>query len=94
MLTIENEGMKIDYTEAPTRAISVNQHVTEVMLALGLEDSMIGTAYLDDEIYEPLQTAYDQVPVLAEQYPSKEQVILLKLTLFMEAGLVRSMIKD
>ncbi|SES35054.1 ABC transporter substrate-binding protein [Psychrobacillus sp. OK032] len=75
LITIENEGMKIDYTEAPTRAISVNQHVTEVMLALGLEDSMIGTAYLDDEIYEPLQTAYDKVPVLAEQYPSKEQVI-------------------
>lgn len=36
---------------------------------------MVGTAYLDDKIYEPLQAAYDKVPVLAEQYPSKEQVI-------------------
>ncbi|MGE7982098.1 ABC transporter substrate-binding protein [Solibacillus sp. NPDC093137] len=74
-VTIENEGMSITYEEAPKKAISINQHVTEVMLALGLEDSMVGTAYLDDQIYPSLQEAYDQVPLLAEQYPSKEQVI-------------------
>lgn len=74
-ITIENDGVSITYDEAPKKAISINQHVTEVMLALGLEDSMVGTAYLDDQIYAPLQEAYDQVPVLADQYPSKEQVI-------------------
>lgn len=74
-VTIENEGMSITYEEAPKKAISINQHVTEVMLALGLEESMVGTAYLDDQIYPPLQEAYDKVLVLAEQYPSKEQVI-------------------
>lgn len=36
---------------------------------------MVGTAYLDDTIYEPLQEAYDKVPVLSDQYPTKEQVI-------------------
>ncbi|MEX3743624.1 ABC transporter substrate-binding protein [Lysinibacillus xylanilyticus] len=74
-ITIENNGTTQVYTEAPKKAISLNQHVTEIMLALGLEDSMVGTAYLDDKIYEPLQAAYDKVPVLAKQYPSKEQVI-------------------
>ncbi|MEG0439764.1 MAG: ABC transporter substrate-binding protein [Solibacillus sp.] len=74
-LTIENEGMTLEYTEVPKRAITINQHVTEIMLALGLEDSMIGTSYLDDEIYEPLQEAYAEVPVLAERNPSKEQII-------------------
>ncbi|MEK5080151.1 ABC transporter substrate-binding protein [Solibacillus sp. FSL W7-1436] len=74
-VTIENEGLSITYDDAPKKAISINQHVTEVMLALGLEDSMVGTAYLDDQIYPPLQEAYDQVPVMAEQYPSKEQII-------------------
>jgi iron complex transport system substrate-binding protein len=74
-IVIDNEGFVLEYEEAPKRAISLNQHVTEIMLALGLEDSMAGTAFLDNEIYEPLQEAYDQVPVLAEQYPSKEQVI-------------------
>ncbi|MEC1177118.1 ABC transporter substrate-binding protein [Metasolibacillus meyeri] len=75
VITIENNDTVQEYTEAPKRAISLNQHVTEVMLALGLEDSMVGTAYLDDEIYAPLQEAYAKVPVLADQYPSKEQVI-------------------
>jgi len=74
-IAIDNNGTTQVYTEAPKKAISLNQHVTEIMLALGLEDSMVGTAYLDDNIYEPLQGAYDKVPVLAKQYPSKEQVI-------------------
>lgn len=75
VVTIENEGITIESEKAPTRAITVNQHATEVMLALGLEDSMVGTAYLDDVIYEPLQEAYNQVPVLSETSPSKEQII-------------------
>ncbi|ODV56215.1 MULTISPECIES: ABC transporter substrate-binding protein [Lysinibacillus] len=72
---IENNETTQTYKEAPKKAISLNQHVTEIMLALGLEDSMVGTAYLDDKIYEPLQAAYDKVPVLSDQYPTKEQVI-------------------
>lgn len=74
-VTIENNELTFEYDKAPTRAISLNQHVTEIMLALGLEDSMVGTAYLDDEIYPPLKEAYNKVPVLAAKYPSKEQVI-------------------
>ena len=75
VVTIENEGITIVSEQAPTRAVTVNQHATEVMLALGLQDSMVGTAYLDDVIYEPLQEAYNQVPVLSETSPSKEQII-------------------
>ncbi len=74
-VTIDNNDTTQVYAEAPKKAISLNQHVTEIMLALGLEDSMVGTAYLDDAIYPPLQAAYEKVPVLAQQYPTKEQVI-------------------
>ncbi|PIC65016.1 iron ABC transporter substrate-binding protein [Sporosarcina sp. P13] len=74
-VVIDNIDVVIESDKAPKHAISLNQHVTEIMLALGLEDSMVGTAYLDDEIYKPFQEAYEKVPVLAEQYPSKEQVI-------------------
>lgn len=74
-ITIDNEGLITHYEQAPEKAISVNQHATEVMLALGLEDKMVGTAYLDNEIYKPLQHAYNKVPVLANEYPTKEQVI-------------------
>ena len=63
------------YTEPPSRAITLNQHVTEVMLALELQDHMVGTAYIDDEILPQYQAAYQSVPVLAEEYPSKEVIL-------------------
>lgn len=93
VIVIDNNGFTQEFTEAPTRAISLNQHVTEIMLALGLEDSMIGTAYLDDEIYEPLQEAYEKIPVISDQYPSKEQVIALEPDFYTAAGLVHLMKK-
>ncbi len=45
------------------------------MLALGLEGSMVGTAYMDDEIPAQWQAAYATVPVLAEKYPAREVVM-------------------
>ena len=63
------------YSEPPSRAITLNQHVTEIMLALELQDHMVGTAYIDDEVLPQYQAAYESVPVLAEEYPSKEVIL-------------------
>ena len=63
------------YTEPPSRSITLNQHVTEVMLALELQEYMVGTAYIDDEILPQYQAAYQSVPVLAEEYPSREVIL-------------------
>jgi iron complex transport system substrate-binding protein len=71
-VVIDNMGEKLVFTEPPQRAITLNQHATEVMLALGLEDSMVGTAYLDDQILPEFKAQYDQLPVLSKQYPSQE----------------------
>ena len=61
---------KVD--KIPTRAISMSQATTEMMLALGLEDKMVGTAMKEEDIYPPLQQAYDKVKVLSEKWPSYE----------------------
>ena len=63
------------YSEPPSRAIALNQHVAELMLALELQEHMVGTAYIDDEILPQYRAAYDSVPVLAEEYPSKEVIL-------------------
>ena len=63
------------YNNPPSRAITLNQHVTEVMLALELQDHMVGTAYIDDEILAQYQAAYQSIPVLAEEYPSREVIL-------------------
>lgn len=70
MLDGQEVTAKVD--KAPTRAISMSQATTEMMLALGLEDKMVGTAMKEEEIYPPLQAAYDKVKVLAEKWPSYE----------------------
>ena len=48
----------------------MNQGTTEVMLALGLEDSMVGTAYLDDYIWPAVEEAYNKIPVIGTSYPN------------------------
>lgn len=73
--TVANCGVKTTYQAPPERAVTMNQHVTEVMLALGLEKSLVGTAYLDDRILPAYKKAYDAVPVLAKEYPSKEALL-------------------
>lgn len=74
--TIENCGQKITIESPPQRAITMNEGATEIMLKLGLQKHMIGTAYLDDpKVYPPLAKVYAQVPVLSKEYPSSEVVL-------------------
>lgn len=73
--TVTNCGVTTTYQAPPKRVVTMNQHVTEIMLALGLEKSLIGTAWLDDRILPAYEKAYKSVPVLAEEYPSKEKLL-------------------
>src|SRR5690625_1206532 len=71
-IIIDNLDQTLMLNEIPKRVVTMNQHVTEIMLALGLENTMIGTAYLDDEILPEFQEQYNEIPVLSDKYPSKE----------------------
>ncbi|MDA0769781.1 MAG: ABC transporter substrate-binding protein [Chloroflexi bacterium] len=74
-VTIENCGITFTYEAPPERAVTMNQHVTELMLALELQDHMVGTAYIDDFILPEFQDAYESIEVLAEEYPSREVLL-------------------
>jgi iron complex transport system substrate-binding protein len=63
---------------APKRAISVNGSATELLLRLGLERKIIGSAYLDNPVALDLKSAYDQVPVISDHYPNRERVLALE----------------
>lgn len=73
--TVTNCGVSTTYQAPPRRAVTMNQHVTEIMLALGLEEKLVGTAYLDDAILPAYRPAYDKIKVLAKEYPSKEVLL-------------------
>ncbi|NDL60299.1 ABC transporter substrate-binding protein [Phytoactinopolyspora mesophila] len=72
---LENCGLSVAVQDPPERAVTMNQAATEVMLALGLQDRMAGTAYMDDEILPELAAAYGEIPVLADSYPSAERLL-------------------
>jgi len=61
---------------APERAVTIFQGATEVMLALGLQDRMIGTYGLDDAVAPEYQKAYESVPVIeGDNAPSREYLL-------------------
>ncbi|MGH3925921.1 MAG: ABC transporter substrate-binding protein, partial [Pseudonocardiaceae bacterium] len=80
-LEITNCGQSLRFDGPPTKAVSMDQISTEIMLHLGLERSMVGTAHRSGEIFAggagfpSLAGAYETVPVLAEQYPSQEALL-------------------
>lgn len=92
-VSVESCGTEFTYDTAPSRAITLNQQATEVMLALGLEGAMVGTAYMDDAIPEEWQAAYDSVPVLAEKYPAREVVMAAEPD-FLFAGFASAFSED
>jgi iron complex transport system substrate-binding protein len=74
-VAIQNCGFPVTYATPPKRAVAMNQPATEILLALGLQDRVVGTAYLDDAILPAFAEAYRKIPVLAAKYPSREALL-------------------
>ncbi len=69
---IYDNNYEVIFEKAPERAVTLSQFMTEMLLALGLEDRMVGTAYMDNEIYPEFKEAYESIPILSDKYPAKE----------------------
>lgn len=65
----------LTFSSAPKRIISMNGATTEMMLRLGLEKQLAGTAFLDNPVMPDLRAAYERVPILSAKYPNKEIVL-------------------
>ncbi|MFF5971243.1 ABC transporter substrate-binding protein [Streptomyces sp. NPDC012769] len=74
--SLENCGRTVRVPPGgPRRAVSLNQGTTEIMLALGLADRMVGTATWTDPVMKGLEKPAAAVPRLAENNPSFEKVL-------------------
>ncbi|OKI06158.1 hypothetical protein A6A06_38005 [Streptomyces sp. CB02923] len=74
-VTIDNCGIRTTYKKPPARVVTIHQHPAELMLALGLKDRMIGTAFPDSAVLPELREDYAAVPQLAKKEPSFEAVL-------------------
>ncbi|MEF3117033.1 ABC transporter substrate-binding protein [Streptomyces chrestomyceticus] len=74
-VTIDNCGIRTTYRKPPSRVLTIHQHPAELMLALGLKDRMIGTAFPDSAVLPHLREDYEALPQLAKKEPSFEAVL-------------------
>jgi iron complex transport system substrate-binding protein len=75
-LTVENCGTEVTFEKAPSRVLSIKSTSTEMLLALGLEDRLIGRAFPDGPIPEDL--GGEDVPVISDKVPGQEAVLTLE----------------
>ncbi|MFB9904495.1 ABC transporter substrate-binding protein [Allokutzneria oryzae] len=69
-------GRAQSFPTPPKRILSLNQHATEILVALGLTDRIVGTAYPDTpDVPASIAADYRRVKLVAEKYPSAEQVL-------------------
>jgi len=74
-VTVDNCGVRTTYDRPPSRVVTIHQHPAELLLALGLEDHMVGTAFPDSAVLPELRKRYEAVPELAEREPSFEKIL-------------------
>lgn len=90
-LTITNydyAGNEIEttYEKAPEKVLAVYQGSIETMLALGLEDRLVATAGLDNEVPDDMKEAFSATNYLDEFTPSLETVTMLEPDMILSWG--------
>ena len=82
-LTIENEILgqtyTFEYEKVPEKIVSLASPATEMLLALGLEDRIVGYAMQDNEIPAQYKEAFDSLNCITEGWSvSKEMILALE----------------
>lgn len=74
-LTIENCGVEVTFDKAPAKAIGLGQNSAEILLLLGLEDKMAGTAFWPSKVLPQLAEANAKVKLLTVEFPTFESIL-------------------
>lgn len=77
-ISIDNCGFEVEFESAPERVVTIKSTTTELLLALGVGDTIIGTAFPDGPIPEDLAADQPQIEILSDRLPSSEAVIDLE----------------
>lgn len=77
-VTLDNCGTTVTVDAPPTKVVTIKSTATEMLLALGLQDVMIGTAFADGPVPADEQAAYDEIPVISDKVPGQEALLALE----------------
>lgn len=65
-LSLDNCDFEPEYKGSPTRAVSLNQSATEILIRLGVGDRIVGTGYEIDPIPKDIADDYHKIPLLSD----------------------------
>ena len=71
-VTVDNCGTEVTFDSAPERVITIKSTSTEMLLALGLGDRIVGTAFQDGPVPEEWAADAASLVSLADMFPSEE----------------------
>ena len=74
-LTIDNCGTEITVDAPPQRILTIKSTTLELLLALGVQDRIIGSAYSDGPVPERYADAAADIPVISDKLPSQEAAL-------------------
>lgn len=76
-VTVQSCDRQVTFAAAPQRAVSNDVNLTEMMLALGLTDRMVGYTGVSGwkTLDETLRAGVAELPELSPEYPSKEVLL-------------------
>ncbi|MFC9559363.1 putative F420-0 ABC transporter substrate-binding protein [Agromyces sp. NPDC056965] len=74
-LTIDNCGTDVTFDAAPERVVTIKSSTLELLLALGLEGRVIGSAFSDGPVPEAYADAASGIDVLSDKVPSQEATL-------------------
>jgi iron complex transport system substrate-binding protein len=77
-VTVSNCGTKVTFDAAPERVVTIKSTSTEMLLALGLGDRIVGTAFQDGPLPGDLAAVAADVPKISDFMPSEEAVLDLE----------------
>jgi len=72
---VRNCGTAVTFTTAPRRVVTIKSTSTEMLLALGLGDRIVGTAFQDGRLPADLAQQAPALTSIGDQFPSEEVVL-------------------
>ncbi|KRC61338.1 iron transporter [Agromyces sp. Root81] len=74
-LTLDNCGTEVAFESAPERVVTIKSSTLELLLALGLEDRVVGAAFSDGPAPDAYAEAAAGIEVLSDKVPSQEATL-------------------
>ncbi|MCU1444454.1 putative F420-0 ABC transporter substrate-binding protein [Cryobacterium sp.] len=76
-VTVENCATTVTVEAAPERIVTIKSTTTELLLALGLGERIVGSAFLDGPLPASLEEAGADLNVISDFVPGQEAVLAL-----------------